>query len=517
MNPGSLTREPHPLANRRVLFLPKNSRTPYFAALLAAARREFGWQVAVVGPARHAAAWREAADSLTEPPEFSAPQSWESDKVRCAAVDAFIAACESATGTSAGRIILAGERDLGRGFSRGNFHWFHNKMARRVLQDTAEPARIVRRIFAFAKETLEKTRPDLVLAGEWADPLCFAFSLAAREMGIPCVVNRQSKLWSGRCYWSADPLMYNEAARERATMLRAATAPVQERSKQHIAEFRSRPKTLGYVQHNWNAIDRRGWLFEHIDFARLLAAQLRYHIAGRSGPTPKPALRVLGGFYRRSYLRLRQVRLFRRISEEELAKKRYIYVAMHKDPEQALNYQAPFWSNQYSTVSLLAGLLPDGFSLLVREHRNNRGRRPTRYYKDLRRLPGVVLIDGLDDQFKYIRNAELVVSENGTSGWEGLLLSRRVIVLDRCFYSAAGLARHVTEPGALAEIVLEMLRQPPTPDARQHDLNLGWILDAEWQTSVPVDEPTSAANFDLLAAVLHKPAMGRRETIAVSA
>ena len=32
---------------------------------------------------------------------------------------------------------------------------------------------------------------------------------------------------------------------------------------------------------------------------------------------------------------------------------RYIYIALHKDPEQALNYQALFWANQFNTISLL--------------------------------------------------------------------------------------------------------------------------------------------------------------------
>jgi hypothetical protein len=190
------------------------------------------------------------------------------------------------------------------------------------------------------------------------------------------------------------------------------------------------------------------------------------------------------------------------LREEELRNKRYIYMAMHKDPEQALNYQAPFWSNQYNTASLLSSVLPDGYSLLVREHRNNRGRRPTRYYKELRRLPGVMLIDGLDDQFKYIRNADLVVTENGSSGWEGLMLGRRVIALDESFYGPADLARRIPVPEDLASVVIDMLKEPPVIDTAAHDRALGWMLDAEWQTTAPVEEPDYRQTLALLSEIV---------------
>ena len=193
-------------------------------------------------------------------------------------------------------------------------------------------------------------------------------------------------------------------------------------------------------------------------------------------------------------------RFFRSFSADALREMRYLYVAMHKDPEQALNGQAPFWSNQYNTMALLCSVLPAGYKLLVREHRRNAGRRPTRFYRDLSRLPSVVLVDAFDDQFKYITNADLIVTENGSTGWEGLLLGRRVITLADNFYQAAGLARRVREPEELAATVVEMLQQQPVKDAAAHDQALGWVLDAEWETTVPLDEDDAA--LDLLAEML---------------
>jgi hypothetical protein len=489
------------LTGLRVLFLPKNSRTGFFRSFLRTARERCGWRIQVPCPVGSERVWHEAIGAqgtCVAMPDFNAAADWESDAQMAGEIDAFIAACERANGVSAGRVVLAGERELGRGFSLPNFYWFHDRTARRVLADNTEPNRIVRRMFAFARATLSAAHPDLVLAGEWADPVCFVFYLVARHMGVPAFVNRRSKLWSGRCYWSSDLAMYNEAACAEADKLESSNASVSARARDRIASFREGPQTLGYVKENWNELDRRGWLGSHVEIARLLAVKLRRQFDRQSAPPTKPALRLLWDIYRRAWLTFQQSGFFRRFSSHELRDMRYILIALHKDPEQALNHQAFIWSNQLNTVSLLSSSLPDGVRLLVREHRSNAGRRPTQYYKDMRRLPGVVLIDGHDDQFKYIRNADLIVTDNGTTGWEGLVLGRPVITLADTYYDAAGLARRVNDHDQLGGAVLELLGQAAVADLASRDALLGHVLDAEWHTSAPLDEEGHAGVLALL-------------------
>jgi hypothetical protein len=177
---------------------------------------------------------------------------------------------------------------------------------------------------------------------------------------------------------------------------------------------------------------------------------------------------------------------------------RYVLIALHKDPEQALNQQAYVWANQFNTVSLISSSLPDGVRLLVREHRNNVGRRPTEYYKSMRILPGVVLIDGFDDQFKYIRNADVIVTENGSTGWEGLVLGRHVITLANNHYDGSGCARRAIDHDQLGSALLEALEQPARPNPDAHDLALGRMLDAEWETSAPIEPVGNARALTLL-------------------
>jgi len=487
------------LADLRILFMPKNSRTTYFHSLLEAARRDHGWHINVVGPERHASVWRDVAEKFVATPDFTQRQSWEDERGVCEELDAFISSCEQASGTSASRIILAGEREIGRGFSRPIYHWFETKMARMVLADNTEPFRVLRRMFAFARKTLQANKPDLILSGEWADPLCFTFYIVARQMGIRCAANRPSKIWSGRMYWSTEPMMLNHAARTLAREKRAQAVVVSGRAREHIAAFRSKPETLGYVRATWEKEDQRGFFGYHVDLLRLLWAEARHFLRRQSGPPPKPALRMAFGHYRRAWLRWRQAGFFRRLDEATLRGTDYIFIALHKDPEQALNYQAPYWSYQTCTVGLLSSCLPFGYKLLVREHRANVGRRPTRFYKTMRSLPGIVLIDGYDDQFKYVRQADLIVTDNGSTGWEGLLFGRRVITLADTFYDGAGLDIHFNDPERLATKVVKLLEQPPVKNPAVHDRALGWLLDAEWETTAPLDATDHGGMLALLA------------------
>ncbi len=174
------------------------------------------------------------------------------------------------------------------------------------------------------------------------------------------------------------------------------------------------------MQKNWDDDARRGWFRYHVVLAKMFAIQISHAVGLRRGPPPKPAFQIAIEHYRQPFLKWRQRDLYRRFDKEALEKRRYLFLAMHKDPEQALNYQAPFWSNQVNTIAFLSALLPSGYSLLVREHRLNAGRRSTAFYRRLEQLPGVVLVDPFDSQFKYIANADLVVTDNGSTGWEAL-------------------------------------------------------------------------------------------------
>lgn len=500
----SLQRE-NALRGMRVLFLPKHSRQDYFRSFLRAAREKEDWQISVVCAKSQHQQWDGVASEQGVPfcalPDFDRAPDWENDQSKVAELDRMITECERATRTSASRIVLNAERGIGRGFTLSNFYWSPNAAAKEVLSDNLAVFRLLRRRFAFARDSLAEVKPDLVLAGEWGDPMWVTFNLVARMMGISCVVHRPSKVWSGHCYWSEDPLGYNVATRALVAKKKRQRAATSEKAKTRIAAFRSTPTTLGYVQQNWDASAGRRWIAEHGKLAKLAALQSR-ELLRRKGRKAKSVVPLALKHYRQPILIMRQRRFFTRFTSDELSTMRYVFIALHKEPEQALSYQAPFWANQLNTIALASSALPAGYKLLVREHRLNMGHRPTHFYKEIARLPGVVLVDAFDEQFKYIRNADLVVADNGSTGWEALLLQRRVITLATNFFQSTDLAHRMRDPECLAETVVDLLQKPAVADGRKHDEALGWLIDAEWLTSAPMSVDGHGKSLKLIAQAL---------------
>ena len=171
---------------------------------------------------------------------------------------------------SAGRIILAGERDMGRGYSDPSIYWFHDQMARRALADNTEPIRIVRRTVRLCAE-LEAARPDLVMTGEWADPLCFAFlSWRRRREGIRCAVNRRSEDLERTLLLVGVAMICRPCERASAEKRRAANAPVSERARERIDCFRT-GRRRWLCQAELGRIRQRSGLRSHMAISRVFA------------------------------------------------------------------------------------------------------------------------------------------------------------------------------------------------------------------------------------------------------
>jgi hypothetical protein len=203
---------------------------------------------------------------------------------------------------------------------------------------------------------------------------------------------------------------------------------------------------------------------------------------------PKPVISRAVEIYRGIYLRVRQAGYFKTFTEAELAAKRYIYLALHKEPELAINFQAPFWHSQKNLIAWLSMNLPCGYRLLVRDHRKNEGRRPMSFYRHIAAYPGVDLVSPLDSQFKYIRDADLIIADNGTTGWEGLVFGKRVVSLARNFYAPSGLATEVDDPSRLGEVIIRRLAEPEQADRAEWDRWLACLVEAEMETTLAEDE-----------------------------
>ena len=480
----------------RVLFLPHGRRRAYFDRLLAEAVDRCGWQVGVLAPQASRAAYAgyvRLPESHLELPDFVA------DALAGIGADtattALISDAERMSGLPAARLVLAGEREIGRGFARPFVHFPERRVVASSLADNTLPERIIAAMFAHAAALLDDFRPDIVLTGNVAGPNHLALALVAKLRGIPILIGRASKIHSDRSFWTDDLGMFNTSAITDVHMRTARGIAPDAAAYAFLTTFRERPRSVAYIARFWSTASARGWVARHRQFAELAALQILHHLRRRKGSPPRPFWPTLVDHYRTEWLARRQSRFFSRPTPSQLAAMKYVYLAFHKEPELAINYQAPAWRNQYETAAKVAAALPYGVRLVVREHRFNRGRRPTRFYTDLAALPKTIVANPFDDQFKYITNASVIVTDNGSTGWEGLVLGRTVVTLDRTFYDATGLIHRVYEPARLGETLVRLLREP-APVPADAEMRLAHLVTAEFATTTADDgEDGLAANI----------------------
>ncbi len=434
-------------------------RAEYLVELLSIAKRRWAWQIDLFCQESD----RKTFINLVMPsgrlwtiPDIVQRAAWENNSTRVVEAERRFKEAENATHVTAGQLVLASQATIGSAFVAPVYRAMLTRITASVLKDDSKSFRIIRRLFIFADDMIEAARPDLILAYEWEKPWRSTVWMAASRRGIPCVAIRRSKLNADHYYWTTDRTLFNTASRESAFANGRAEVPLSEAAAEYIRRFREAPRTVKYVEAKWLQQGQKTWLAWHVNFARTVLRQLANVLAGRA--KKKWLLQKLVGYNVRAYLEWRQRDHFRSIDEIELRELRYIYFPMHKETDLPLVFQAPRWHDQRNTIQLLAGFLPSGYRLLVREHRLNVGRRPSGYYRDIKRLPNVVLVDPFGSQFKYINNADLIVTETGTSGWEGLLFGRRVLTLSRTSYDGAGLTTNVGDPDQLGVAILSALQ-----------------------------------------------------------
>jgi hypothetical protein len=477
----------------RALIVPHGFRRGYFESFLKHVRQADMWNLSVlcdIGARRTYRSFVSADNDLVFQPDFSRPFPDEDDPGTQQRIEALIHACEARTGIPANRILLAAERDIGRAYSKALYYWTDNALARRSLRRPETGQAVLWRLFRFCDQLLDDTRPEFILCGVTSSPLLFVLSLVSEHRNIPMIVNRWSKVVFGKCFWTDDRTMLNGDAIAAYRRLSAGQTPVSPEAKAFIDRWREKPQMNTFVAGNWSAMNiAHGWWQWHKTCAQLALSKAIYIVKGRNTTPPKEVLPKVLEYYASAWYRSRTKQYVRRYSAEELAQMTYLYLPLHKEPEQALNFQSFPFHDQSHLIRVLSANLPRGTQLLVREHRGTWGRRRPGYLKALNQLPNVSVIDPYDDQFKYIRNAAAVVTDNGSAGFEGLLGRRRVISLSPNFYNPTGLTTEIRDilelPGSLVRAV-HGNPEGTIPD-EEWDRRMGWLYDAENETTISND------------------------------
>lgn len=114
----------------------------------------------------------------------------------------------------------------------------------------------------------------------------------------------------------------------------------------------------------------------------------------------------------------------------------FVYFPLQSEPEAYPMLNAPLFMDQIWTVKQMARSLPAYCKLYVKDHPAMFGYRRRSYYRELKKIPNVRLIDPAVDSLKLICHSRLVATIVGTAGWEAILLKKPVISFGKIFYNS---------------------------------------------------------------------------------
>jgi len=157
-----------------------------------------------------------------------------------------------------------------------------------------------------------------------------------------------------------------------------------------------------------------------------------------------PVIQYLKLLYKRIKLNNNLFELYKRLSHQPDLNNNFIFFPLHFQPERSSQPEASYFENQILAIKLLSYNLPKGYLIYVKEHprqfdnalpdfRKTHARN-FNFYNTLNELPGVKLIDLRVDAEILIKNASIVATLTGSSGWQALKLNKPVFVFGHPWY-----------------------------------------------------------------------------------
>jgi hypothetical protein len=113
---------------------------------------------------------------------------------------------------------------------------------------------------------------------------------------------------------------------------------------------------------------------------------------------------------------------------------RLAYYGLHVQPENAVDVLGSYFSDQLKLIKDMRRALPSDTTLVIKEHPTFLGQRSVRFFRELRRLPNVKLVDYRVSSFDIYRRADVVLTVSGTTAYEAGLLGIPAVTFSRMYF-----------------------------------------------------------------------------------
>ncbi len=229
-----------------------------------------------------------------------------------------------------------------------------------------------------------------------------------------------------------------------------------------LAEFRAHPKTHSPVESAKIKLTSPrkqlsfllpNKLFQSVSWIIRMTVQYLLNKNKNDFETIKPWHHVIDKTKRK----LRILFAYRNLYATPVAGEEYAFYPLHMNPEVSTMLYAPFYTDQLWVIKQIAKSLPVHFMLYVKEHPTMYGYRPRSFYKELKKMPNVKIINPSAKSFGLTQNAKLITTIAGTAGWEAVCFKKPVITFGDTHYNALPMVKRCRAIEDLPYLIKEQL------------------------------------------------------------
>ena len=305
---------------------------------------------------------------------------------------------------------------------------------------------ILRMVQVYAKAIiafLDAEKPDVLFSAPIGAMSTTLLYHIAKKRGIRTLVMSftgiRNRIAISEAY---DRLTFADAILERDRQKPLELIPQYKSARAYIDEFRAKPQVYSEIH---EATRRKFTRKQHFDFLRPLRFLRMFRWTGilwkewllnrklrEDYSYVHPYLYLIDGLKRK----VRNLVGLNDLYDTFDPSTPYTFFALHLEPELSLLWLARFDTDQIAVVRRIAQSLPVGMKLVVKEHPQMVALRPRRFYRELKKIPNVVLVRPELSSFELIVHAALVTTITGTAGLEATLFGKPVITFGNIFYNA---------------------------------------------------------------------------------
>lgn len=246
--------------------------------------------------------------------------------------------------------------------------------------------------------------------------------------------------------------------------IREAQKDDYERAAKWLYEYRSdfamRPLALLKIRGFNKLFARTG------KYLSTFAIHLNHNLKTRSDrKVPGSSFRLYMGNYLREIRNYSYYRFFLKFSQPE--EEPFVLYGLHRQPESSVDVRGAFFDDQLALIKQIARSLFCTHKLYVKVHFSDVAGQSAQFYKAIKGLPGVKLVDPDVDSRELIRRASVIVTNSGAMGQEGGYLGRPVIAMSKMFWCKLPSVVYCSTPPELPQLINRMIKSPPSVDDSQ--------------------------------------------------